>query len=262
MYSYLAKAYVNSHMMDGSEQLKQRIGGILQKKIFKGKDYPKSDDIELHTLETLLEKNLKSASRSHHKTITSFAQDSTFWLLKIIHARNFSESELNGVINIFQNVLTDYLNCKKSRLKAGFIKEVIRRQSWLGLLVLGFLLEKCISTKMEFRRIEILDIIDCIIKSCILPSKGENDQVAASRSKLLKNYLPAACELIQVLLSNMSEKKSRRSDVRRFSTRFLHAVSMLKLNNVFLKVLKPDSHSVWESQLGESFLSIKSSKEK
>ncbi|KAG6480164.1 hypothetical protein ZIOFF_063642 [Zingiber officinale] len=262
VYSYLAKAYVNSHMADSSEQLKQRIGGILQKKIFKVKDYPKSGDIQLHTLETLLEKNLKSASRSHHKTISLFAQDSTFWLLKIIHARNFSESELNGVINIFQNALTDYLNCKKSRLKAGFIKEVIKRQSWLGLFVLGFLLEKCISTKMEFRRIEILDIIECIIKSCIIPSKGETNEVAASRSKLFKKCLSAACELIQVLLSNMPEKKSRRLVVRRFSTQFLHAVSVRKLNNVFLKVLKPDSHSVWESQLGESFLSIKYSREK
>lgn len=259
VYSYLAQAYVNSHMTEGGEPLKQRIGGIVQKKVFKAKDYPKSDDIQLHSLEILLEKSLKSASRSRYKTVSSFAQTSTFWLLKVIHSRDLSKSELESVANDFQNVLVDYFGNKKSRLKAGFIKEVIRRHSWLGLLLFGFLLEKCGTAKSEFRQIEALDVIDCIIKTCIPTGKGEKDQDDSSRAKFLKKNLPAICELMEKLLTKMPEKQSRRAEVRRFCTRILNTVSMLNLNKAFLKVLKPDARVLCEHQLGEAFHPFKSS---
>ncbi|CAL9079455.1 unnamed protein product [Musa textilis] len=259
VYSYLAQAYVNSHMTEGGEPLKQRIGGIVQKKVFKAKDYPKSDDIQLHSLEILLEKSLKSASRSRYKTVSSFAQTSTFWLLKVIHSRDLSKSELESVANNFQNILVDYFSNKKSRLKAGFIKEVIRRHSWLGLLLFGFLLEKCGTAKSEFRQIEALDVIDCIIKTCIPTGKGEKDQDDSSRAKFLKKNVPAICELMEKLLTTMPEKQSRRAEVRRFCTRILNTVSMLNLNKAFLKVLKPDVRVLCEHQLGEAFHPFKSS---
>ncbi|KAJ8465662.1 hypothetical protein OPV22_028214 [Ensete ventricosum] len=238
VYSYLAQAYVNSHMTEGGEPLKQRIGGIVQKKVFKAKDYPKSDDIQLHSLEILLEKSLKSASRSRYKTVSTFAQTSTFWLLKVIHSRDFSKSELESVANKFQNILVDYFSNKKSRLKAGFVKEVIRRHSWLGLLLFGFLLEKCGTAKSEFRQIEALDVIDCIIKTCIPTGKGEKDQDDSSKAKFLKKNLPGICELMEKLLTKMPEKQSRRAEVRRFCTRILNTVSMLNLNKAFLKMVK------------------------
>ncbi|RRT65690.1 hypothetical protein B296_00017342 [Ensete ventricosum] len=259
VYSYLAQAYVNSHMTEGGEPLKQRIGGIVQKKVFKAKDYPKSDDIQLHSLEILLEKSLKSASRSRYKTVSTFAQTSTFWLLKVIHSRDFSKSELESVANKFQNILVDYFSNKKSRLKAGFVKEVIRRHSWFGLLLFGFLLEKCGTAKSEFRQIEALDVIDCIIKTCIPTGKGEKDQDDSSKAKFLKKNLPGICELMEKLLTKMPEKQSRRAEVRRFCTRILNTVSMLNLNKAFLKVLKPDARVLFEHQLGEVFHPFKSS---
>ncbi|XP_008806265.2 myb-binding protein 1A-like protein [Phoenix dactylifera] len=256
IYSYLARAFVNSHTTEGSDHVRQRIGGLLQKKVFKAKDYPKGDDIQLSSLEILLEKSLKSASRSRFKTISSLAQTSAFWILKIIHSRNFSKSELKGAVNIFRNVLVDYFNNKKSRLKPGFVKEVIRRHPWLGQQLFGFLLEKCGSAKSEFRRIETLDLIDCIMK-LRMTGKAEKNNDSSSKSKLLNKYLPALGELIQELLSNLPEKQSRRAEVRRFCTKVLHAVSILSLNKSFLRALKSETYSLCESQLGDAFLPFK-----
>ena len=113
IFSNLAQAFTNPHTTEGSEQLGQRIWGIIQKKIFKAKEeYPKGETVSVAVLEPLLEKYLKlaakaikrkksasnpskkkqSASLSRHKMINSLARSSTFWILKIIDASNFSES--------------------------------------------------------------------------------------------------------------------------------------------------------------------------
>ena len=43
VYSNLVKAFVNAHTAKGNKQLGQRIWGILHKKIFKAKEYPKGE---------------------------------------------------------------------------------------------------------------------------------------------------------------------------------------------------------------------------
>ncbi|XP_072999992.1 rDNA transcriptional regulator pol5 [Typha latifolia] len=257
VYSYLMQAFIKSHTGDGGEQLRQRIGGILQKKIFKAKDYPKGTEVEISSLETLLEKCLKSASRSRFKTISSVAQNSTFWILKIINSRNFSEPQLEGAVDIFRNILVDYFNNKKSRLKLGFVKEVIRRHPWIARQLFGFLLEKCGSAKSEFRRIETLDLVECILKSWVPRSKGELDKDVSGSSKLLKKHLKALCELIRELLSKLPEKQSRRAEVRRFCTRVLDTISVLDLKKSFLKALTPDACLLCQSQLGTAFTPFK-----
>ncbi|KAH0448617.1 hypothetical protein IEQ34_022417 [Dendrobium chrysotoxum] len=237
IYSCLVQAYSKYHGVGGNEQLGQRINGILQKKIIKGRDYPKGDDISLDSLAKLLEKSLKIASRSRVKDISSLAQASAFWLLKIVNSRNFSELELSSIVQIFESLLVDYFNNRNCRLKSGFIKEIIRRHHWLGLKLFGFLLGKCTNAKSEFRRIEAVDMVDCIIKSVIPSSKVVGDKEAISKSsKLLKAHLPALCELIFQLLNNLPGKQSRRAEVRRFCTRSLQAVSMLNLKKSFLNV--------------------------
>ncbi|WOL03832.1 hypothetical protein Cni_G12552 [Canna indica] len=252
IYSYLARAYVNSHKAEGGEQLKQRIGGILQKKIFKAKDYPKGDNIQLPDLEVLLEKSLKLASLSRYKTVSSFAKNSTFWLLKIIQSRNFSKAELGSVVKIFRTILADCLS-KKRFHGAGFIKDVVRRHQWLGLRLLGFLLKRCRRLKSNFRRLKTLDIIGCVINSCFTIRKEKEDQDVSSKSKKLNKFLGAFYDLIQELFSNMPQNKSRQTEVRRFVTRFLQTVSMLNLKTAFLNVLEPEAHARWESELGKAF---------
>ncbi|KAJ0962754.1 hypothetical protein J5N97_027876 [Dioscorea zingiberensis] len=257
IYSSLAQAFVNYHSVEGSEQLVQRIGAILQKKIFKAKDYPKGEDIQLSTLESLLEKSFKSASRSRYKMVSSLAQQSAFWLLKIIQSRDFPKSKLERVLEIFRQTLTDYFTNKKSRLKAGFVKDIIRRHPWIGFQLFGFLLEKSQTAKSEFRQVKSLELVDCIIKSWISANKRDDSKDAPTKSKFLKKHLPALCELIQQLLSNLPEKQSRRAEVRRFCSQVLHAISALKLHKSFLKTLKPDAYSAFESQLGPAFLKFK-----
>ncbi|EXB50646.1 Myb-binding protein 1A [Morus notabilis] len=153
MDTYLAQIFKERKNQAGSETaqyqlLGRRIWGILQKKIFKARDYPKGEDVQLSTLESLLHKNLKLASKpvkrkklagkkqqaswNRQKMIASLAENSTFWILKIIDARKFPESELQVVFDIFRGVLGEYFDSKKSQIKSEFLKEIFRRRPWIG----------------------------------------------------------------------------------------------------------------------------------
>ncbi|KAK9283879.1 hypothetical protein L1049_012134 [Liquidambar formosana] len=275
VYSNLAQAFVNPHTAEGSEQLGQRIWGILQKKIFKAKDYPKGEAVELSTLESLLEKNLKLASRpfkkkksasnpskkkqsaswNRHKMIASLAQNSSFWILKIIDAKNLPVSDLQRVFDIFQDLLVGYFGSKKSQLKSEFLKEIFRRRPWIGHHLFGFLLEKCGCAKSEFRRIEALDLVMEILKSLV--SSSANDSGRDASKKILKSHLRRLRHLIKELVTNMPEKQSRRAEVRKFCGRVFQIVSTHNLNKSFLKDLDPDTQAVCESQLGELFVALK-----
>ncbi|CAL5358197.1 unnamed protein product [Camellia sinensis] len=275
VYSNLVQAFVNPHTTEGSEQLGQRIWSILQKKIFKAKDYPRGEAVQISTLESLLEKNLKlaskpfkkkksvvnpskkkqSASWNRHKMITSLAQNSTFWILKIIDGRKFPESELQQAFDIFQGALQAYFDSKKSQMKSEFLKEIFRRRPWVGHHLFEFLLEKCCGSKSEFRRVEALDFVIEILKSLVSVSTDESGQ-AASR-KILDNHLPKLCQLVKELVTNMPEKQSRRAEVRKFCSRVFQIITSLNLSVSFLKALGSDAQTACESQLGELFLALK-----
>ncbi|KAF9609665.1 hypothetical protein IFM89_017844 [Coptis chinensis] len=276
VYSYLARAFVNPHTAESSEQLAQRIWGILQKKVFKAKEYPKGEDIQLSTLEPLLEKSLKLASKSfskrksaanpskkkqssslvRHKLIASLAQTSTHWILKVIHARDFTAPELQGVLEVFQRVLVTYFECKKSQLKPGFLKEIFRRQPWIGHMLFGFLLEKCGSAKSEVRLVKALDPVEEILKSSFSSKKDSEKNVPV---KFLKDHLPSICDLMRKVVINLPEKQFRRAQVRRFCGQILKLVVKLNLTKDFLEVLKPDAYDACESKLGDLFLPFKKS---
>ncbi|XP_048424634.1 myb-binding protein 1A-like protein isoform X2 [Pyrus x bretschneideri] len=273
VYSNLARAFIEPPSAESSEQLGQRVWGILQKKIFKAKDYPKGEDVQLSTLESLLQKNLKlaskpikrkksatklskkkqSASWNRHKMITSLAQSSTFWILKIVEARNFPESELQRIFDIFQGVLVEYFNSKKSQIKSGFLKEIFRRRPWVGHHLFGFLLEKCGTSKSDFRRVEALDLVSEILKS--LGSTDGSRQEALKN--IMKSHLPKLCRLIEHLLTNISEKQSRQAEAWKFCSRILQMITTLRLTKSFLKNLSPDAHAKCESQLSAQFIKMK-----
>lgn len=273
VYSNLARAFAEPHTAESSEQLGQRIWGILQKKIFKAKDHPKGEDVQLSTLESLLQRNLKlaskpikrkksaanlskkkqSASWNRQKIIASLAQSSTFWILKIIDARNFPESELQRVFDIFQGVLVEYFNSKKSQIKSEFLKEIFRRRPWIGRYLFGFLLEKCGSSKSDFRRVEALDMVSEILKSPGLSDVSGQETL----KKIMKSHLEKLCQLIEQLLTNMPEKQSRRAEVRKFCGKIFQMIATLKLSKSFLKNLAPDAHAKCESQLGDQFKNLK-----
>ncbi|XP_068640137.1 rDNA transcriptional regulator pol5 [Aristolochia californica] len=248
IFSYLVQAFINSHSGESTDQLGQRIGGILQRKLFKAKEYPKGDQIQMSTLETLLEKSLNIASRSRHKMVYSLAKNSTFWILKIMHAKNLSESDLQKTVESFQQVLLDYFDSKKCRLKAAFLKEVFLRHSWLGQKMFGHLLKKCDAAKSEYRQIEALDLVEAILKSCA-SNKSDGDD-GTSKVKFVQNHLPLLAELIGDLLIKPLQK-SRKTDVRKFCTRTFRILQTLNLKESFVKVLNPDSFAAFESQSGE-----------
>ncbi|XP_011002970.1 PREDICTED: DNA polymerase V-like [Populus euphratica] len=275
VYLNLARAFVNPQTAEISEQLGQRIWGILQKKILKAKDFPRGDAVQLPTLESLLEKNLKLASKplkrkksagnlskkkqsamwNRHKMIVSLAQDSTFWILKIIGARSFSECELQGVIDIFKGELARYFESKTSQIKSDFLTEIFRRRPWIGHHLFGFLLEKCSSAKLEFRRVEALDLVIEILKSMV--SSGNDESNRNASKKVLKNHLQKLSHLIKELATNMPEKPSRRAEARKFCGKVFRYVSTYDLTKSFLKYLAPEAEAACESQLGELYLNFK-----
>ncbi|CAL5377606.1 unnamed protein product [Camellia sinensis] len=268
VYSNLAQAFVNPHTAEGSEQFGQRIWGILQKKIFKAKDYPRGESVQLSMLEPLLEKNLKLASKpfkkkksvanpskkkqsacwNRHKIITSLAQNSTFWILKIIDSRKFPESELQKVFDIFRGALAAFFESKKSQMKAEFLKDIFRRRPWIGHHLFEFLLEKCCCSKSEFRRVEALDLVIEILKSLISVSTDESGRAASK--KTLNSHLPKLCHLIKELVTNMPEKQARRAEVRKFCSKVFQIITSLNLSKSFLKSLESDAHATCASQLG------------
>ncbi|XP_073123017.1 uncharacterized protein [Henckelia pumila] len=275
IFSNLAQAFINPQTTEGSEQLGQRIWGIIQKKIFKAKDYPRGETVQLAVLESLLEKYLKlaakpfkrkksalnpskkkqSASWNRHKMINSLAQSSTFWILKIIDARNFSESELQKVCDIFKNALVTYFDSKKSQMKPDFLKEIFKRRPWIGRHLFGFLLERCGRAKSQFRQVEALDLVSEILKS--LHSTNTDENGAQLAKKMLKSHLPKLCSLIEHMATNMPEKQSRRAEVRRFCGKVFQILTTCNLSSSFLKALEPDGHASCESQLGDVFLALK-----
>jgi DNA polymerase phi len=187
-----------------------------------------------------------SAALDRYKKITSLAQDSTFWILKIIDARKFPLTELQGVLDIFKSVLVSYFDSKKSHLKPEFIGLVFKRRPWIGHNLFGFLLEKCGSAKAQFRQVEALDLIQVILKSLI---KMKDDE-------MLKNHIPRLRNLVAQLAMNMPEKPARRADVRKFCNKVFHILTSCKMGSIFLENLKPDARAVLESQFRDTFLAL------
>uniref|UniRef100_A0A1D1Z044 Myb-binding protein 1A-like protein n=1 Tax=Anthurium amnicola TaxID=1678845 RepID=A0A1D1Z044_9ARAE len=256
VYSCLVQAFVNSHSSEGRKQLGERIGGILQRQIFKAKEHPKGNGIQISNLEILLEKSLRLASRTRIKAVSLLAENSAFWILKVIHSSNFSGSELERVFEISRLVFTDYFDNKKCRLKSGFIKEVFRRHPWVARQLFDLVLEKCGSARSEFRRVETLDLLDLALK-LILSQESDTEKGVSSKSKFLKRHLSSFTELICQLLRKFPEKQSRRTEVRRFCCKILHAFSSHNLLKSFIKRLTPDVYSACESKLGNYFLPFK-----
>ncbi|GMI88325.1 hypothetical protein like AT5G64420 [Hibiscus trionum] len=278
VYSNLAQAFVNPHTTEGSEQLGQRVWGIIQRKVFKEKKLPKDESVPLSTLESLLEKNLKLASKAfkrkksastlskkkltaslnRYKMVVSLAQNSTYWLLKIIEARNFSDAELQGVFGLLQTILEGYFGSKKSQIKSGFLKEIFKRNPRIGHQLFGFLLENCGNAKSDFRRVEALDLVVEVLKSQV-PVNSNEGNLEASK-KFLKSHLQSLGQLIETLVKKMPEKKSRKTEVHKCCDKIFQMITLLDLTKTFLKCLGPDTCSACESQLGPVFLKLKNLK--
>lgn len=270
--SNLSQAFVNPHTTEGSEQLAQRIWGILQKKIFKAKDYPRDESVQLPILETLLEKNLKLAAKpfkkkkstsntsskkqsalNRHKMINSLAQNATFWILKVMDARNFSHTDLEKVLEIFKGVFISYFDSKKTQMKSEFLKEILRRRPWIGRHLLGFVLEKCANARLQFRQIEALDLIAEVLKS-IVASNADKD--GFDSKKMLKKHLPLLSQLIKKVVLNIPPKQSRRADVRKFCGKVFQILTNQNLSSSFLKEFKSEERAGCKAQLGDAFLAL------
>ncbi|XP_023744837.1 uncharacterized protein LOC111892992 [Lactuca sativa] len=270
VFTNLAQAFVNPNTTEGSEQLGDRICKIMEHKIFKAKHYPKDESVQLSLLEPLLEKNLKlaskpfkkkksaitpskkkqSASFQRYRKIVNLAQNSIYWILKIIDSRSFKEDELEKVFEIFKGALTRYFDGKNSMLKLNFLKEIFRRWAWIGRRFFGFLVEKCGGAKSKFRRVEGLDLVLEILK----PLNIEGSDVG---KKMVSKHMSEICVLIKELVMNMPEKQSKRAEVRKFCGKLFTIFTNLKLSAKFLESLDPEVCVACEGQIGKVFLDLK-----
>ncbi|KAF6147357.1 hypothetical protein GIB67_003255 [Kingdonia uniflora] len=267
VFSYLVQSFLNLNTAEGSQQLEERIWGLLQKKILKAKKIPEGEDIQISTLESILKKSLKLATKpikkksatnssnikqlafvSRQKKIFSLSQQSTYWVLKIVHARSLPESEKQRILDIFQLALMEFFVSKKSRLKPGFIKEVFQRQPWIGLRLFDFLLQKCRSVKSEFRRVDGVDMVEGILKFSV--SSGEEKDAASER---LKSHITPLTDLISKLVIDMPKKKLWRSQAFRFCGQAFKAIKALNLIKEFLEALTSEAYDACELQLGDIF---------
>ncbi|KAF8118445.1 hypothetical protein N665_0005s0203 [Sinapis alba] len=273
VYVNLAQALVNPSTAESSQQLLQRIWGIIQKKIFKAKELFKDESIELPALASLLEKNLKLAAKpfkskksgvdpskkkqtaawNRHKMIANLAQNSTYWVLKVIDSRKFSEIELEKVLDVFRNVLVGYFDSKKSQIKVDFLEEVFRRRPWITHQLFGFLVEKSVDPKVEYRRVEALELISEALRSLVPISKETQEE----SKKKMKSHLVQLSHLIKELVANMPEKQARRAKVRKFCGRVFRMVSSLKLTKSLLNGLGTEGQTACETALGDLFMNLK-----
>ncbi|KAF3549544.1 hypothetical protein DY000_02005850 [Brassica cretica] len=278
VYLNLAQALVNPSTAESSQQLLQRIWGIIQKKIFKARELFKDESIELSVLASLLEKNLKlaakpfkskksgvdpskkkqSAAWNRHRMIANLAQNSTYWVLRIIDSRKFSETELEKILDVFRSVLVGYFDSsKKSQIKVEFLEEVFRRRPWIAHQLFGFLLEKIVNPKVEYRRVEALELISEALRS--LAPIGKETQEESK--KKMKFHLVKLSHFIKELVTNMPEKQARRAKVRKFCGRVFRMVSSLKLTKSLLKGLGEDGQTACETALGHLFMNLKNTEE-
>ncbi|CAA7034816.1 unnamed protein product [Microthlaspi erraticum] len=293
VYTNLAQALVNPSTAESSQQLLQRLWGIIQKKIFKAKEIPRDESIELPALASLLEKNLKlvakpfksksgvdpevdpakkklaawrrekmnqtkqSAAWSRYKMISNLAQNSTYWVLKIIEARKFSETELESILDVFRNVLVGYFDTKKSQMKIDFLEQVFRRRPWIAHQLFGLLLEKSGTTKFDYRRVESLELITETLRS-LVPINVDTEEDSKQK---METYLENLSHLIKGLVGKMPDKHARRALVRKSCGRIFQMVSSLKLTKSLLEGLGPDGQTACETALGDTFLKFKKTEE-
>ncbi|KAL0686329.1 hypothetical protein Bca4012_053177 [Brassica carinata] len=250
VYLNLAQAPVNPSTAESSQQLLNRICGIIYKKIFKSRELFKDGSLELSALASLLEKNLKLAAKpfkskkksgpdpskkkwNQHKMIGSLAQNSTYWVLKIIDSRGFSETELEMVLDVFRMVLFGYFDSKKSQIK------------------------KSVNPKVDFRRVKALGLVSEGLRSLVSVSKETREE----SKKRMKSHMGKLSCLVKELVENVPEKQVRRAKVRKFCGRVFKIVSSLRLTKSFLKGLGPDGQRGCETALGDLFLNLKNTKD-
>ncbi|KAF2548682.1 hypothetical protein F2Q70_00021893 [Brassica cretica] len=232
---------------------------------------------ESSALVSLLEKNLKlakpfkskkksgvdpskkkqSAAWSRHKMISSLSQNSTYWVLKVIDSRRFSETELEMVLDVFRWVLVGYFDSKKSQIKVYFLEEVFRRRVWIVRKLFGFLVEKRVNPKVDFRRVKALGLVSEGLRSLVSVSKETREE----SKKRMKSHMGKLSCLVKELVENVHEKQVRRAKVRKFCGRVFKIVSSLRLTKSFLKGLGPDGQRGCETALGDLFLNLKNTED-
>ncbi|KAH1098859.1 hypothetical protein J1N35_015780 [Gossypium stocksii] len=97
--------------------------------------------------------------------IVSHVRDSTYWILKIIDVRNYSDAESKRVFDLLKAMLVVYFDNKKSPIKSGFLKKNIQKTSQDFPSTLRLTIEEMRLCKIRLLRVEALDLVIKVLKS-------------------------------------------------------------------------------------------------
>lgn len=121
----------------------------------------------------------------------------------------------------------------------------------------GFLVEKSVNPKVDFRRVKALGLVSEGLRSLVSVSKETREE----SKKRMKSHMGKLSCLVKELVENVPEKQVRRAKVRKFCGRVFKIVSSLRLTKSFLKGLGPDGQRGCETALGDLFLNLKNTKD-
>ncbi|BBN10857.1 DNA polymerase phi [Marchantia polymorpha subsp. ruderalis] len=216
----LLHVFVNSCTTDGNSQVADRVASILLQKLFKGKHYPKSSQVDQSALKDLLKKALKLASRSTIKRVCNLAENCTYWLLKVILG-NADKEQDKEVEEILLLALEDFFEHKKCKLSSDFFKQCCTRFPSLGNCLLGSILEKCVSARLEHLQLEALRLASAILglsgKKFARKAKLLTAEEAKARADFLKPHIGSLSATVLSLLKNPPTKAAKRAEVIQFS---------------------------------------------
>ncbi|KAJ6310320.1 hypothetical protein OIU76_015116 [Salix suchowensis] len=170
-------------------------------------------------------------------------------LLEVYLHENPAEPE---VLMVYLNLARAFVNPQTAEISEQFGQRIWGNSAKEDIKSKG-LPKGC--AKLEFRRVEALDLVIEILKSMV--SSGNDESNRSASKKTLKNHLQKLSHLVKELATNMPEKSSRRAEVRRFCGKVFRYVSAYDLTKSFVKYLTPEAEAACESQLGELYLNFK-----
>ncbi|KAJ7557143.1 hypothetical protein O6H91_05G113300 [Diphasiastrum complanatum] len=213
----------------GGTQLADRVASILHNKVFKAKHYVKGSDIEFDTVKDILDRTWKLASRSANKKVGSLAQACWIWNLKVIYGTFAPEAD-RDILEVVSAALEDYFNQKKSRLPTSFFVDTFMRHNGIGKLLIGRLMEKCITARSEFLQCEAMRLAAIVLGSKSRISREPAvvlDDGWRHLAEPLLPYLERIDNLMMTVFQKPFKKASRQTEAVQFCLVCCEALPLL-----------------------------------
>eukprot|EP00250_Pteridium_aquilinum_P013456 c21353_g1_i1 orf=322-4125(-) len=243
---HLLQAFVLSSSAGGNAQLAERIGSILQGRLFKAKEYPKGPQVDTVAVTGMFQRCVKLASRSKVKEVRQVAQSCSLWLVKVLHGQPSQDGNVSeNLMKEVQDAMNDFFSTKKCCLKRKFFLELFTRFPGIGLASLGLLLDSCRSARSEYQQHEALFLVDSILQF-------NTGKKSCEFKETLVLHLPALSGLLVSVIEKPPSSKAKKSESRRFCLSLLKAVAKELPEKPVKKFIGKPAYNLCISHFGAS----------